>query len=310
MTLSTIAKPADRAEWLAARFPFFNASDAGCLYNVHPFKSLADVAVEKLSGEPADEEQNDAMDRGVRLEPVLLDWIADDLGVEVVVPDRLFIRDRLMSTVDGEFIGNDEEWIEAKTSSHRHDEPAPYWYRQICAQAASTGRKRCHVVWIDSDLRFKSEIVVPDPDDVLDVLARANRFMEFIDLGMFPEGVELRASHLASIFPKPVDGKFVDVDDLGRDVISRWEAARQSRIAAEKAEESLKDEVARIVGDAEGVTHEGRLICTWKANKASERVDYRALEAAEPEVVSRFKREIPGPRVLRATKGLSEGEAA
>lgn len=308
MTYQTIPKPADRADWLRARHGFFNASDAATLYGAHPFRNLADVAVDKLRAEPQDDGQNDAMDRGQRLEPILLDWIGDTLGCPIEVPDTLYLNERLMATLDGIPAGSDDSWVEAKTSAKRHEEPAEYWMWQIAAQAAATGRTICNVVWIDSDMRFKWEVVEPDPKHVADVLDRANRFMEWIDLGLLPEGIELRSEHVAQMFPKPVDGKFVDVDDEGLDAIVRWEHARQARIAAEKAEAEAKDAVARIAMDAEGVRHDGRLVLTWKANKDSERLDVKALEANEPDVVARYRRVAPGPRVLRATKALTADE--
>lgn len=308
MTYSTIPKPVDRGEWLKARHPYWNASDAAVLYSEHPFRSLADVAVEKLQPEPTDDGTNDAMDRGQRLEPILLDWIGDTLGCAIEVPQTLYINDRLMATLDGIPVGSDDTWVEAKTSSKRYDEPADYWMWQIAAQAAATGRSRCICVWIDADMRFKWEEVEPHPDHIADVLERACRFMEWIDLGLLPEGIELRSEHVAQMFPKPVDGKFVDVDDEGLDAIVRWEHARQARIAAEKAEAEAKDAVARIAMDAEGVRHDGRLVLTWKANKDSERLDVKALEANEPDVVARYRRTAPGPRVLRATKALTADE--
>jgi hypothetical protein len=300
---STVPKPEDRLEWLRARVPYFNASSAGALYGVHPHQNLGDVATEKLTP-VSDEGQTEAMERGVRLEPFLLDWFGDRHGVKVETPNLLYVAGRLMATIDGEPVGESDTWVEAKTTSHRWDTVPDHVYWQAVAQGAASGKSTCHVVWIDADMQFKEAIVVPAPAHMADVLERAERFMDFIDLGMVPEGVELSAENLTKMFPEPVAGKFADVDDAGLTAIVRWEQLRQDRLAAEKAEAEAKDEVARLIADAEGARHDGRLIATWRANKASERFIARAHEADAPECHAAFKRTVPGARVLRATREL------
>lgn len=302
--MSVVAKPADRAEWLRARHGYFNASDTGALYGVHPYRSLADIAIDKLKPEPEDTPPTKAMDRGNRAEPMLLGWMADELGVQVVTPDVLYVNGRLMATLDGVPVGNDEDWVEAKTTRDRWDYPPEHVVRQVVAQGAASGRRRGHVVWLDADWEFKTVTIEPSADEMADVLARAEQFMAFIDLGLMPEGVELSAANVTAMFPEPEPGKFIDLSDDGLAAVVLWEQCRQARLAAEKAEAEARDEVARRLLDAEGARYDGRLVLNWKANKPSERVDYTALEADHPELVAEYARMVPGARVLRATRDL------
>jgi predicted phage-related endonuclease len=302
----TIDKPADRTEWLAARHPYFNASDAGCLYGVHPHRNLGDVVADKLQPEATDNGQTEAMERGQRLEPLLLEWFGDRHHCKVVTPDVLYVNGRLMATIDGEIVDDSESWVEAKTTSLRWDTVPDHVYWQVVGQAASTGKRVCWVVWFDADLRLKQHKIVVPQEHVDDVTDRATRFMEFIDLGMAPEGVELRADHLAKMYPAPTAGHFAELDDDGLVAVVEWEQCRRARLAAEKAETAAKDRLANLIRDAEGGQYDGRLICTWRANKPTERVDHKALEVAHPEIVQSFRREVPGPRVLRATGQLGE----
>ena len=306
MSTLTLPKPDDRAEWLAARHPFFNASDAGCLYGVHPFRNLADVAVDKLRPEATDAGETEAMERGTRLEPVMLDWFADKHGCTVLTPDVLHVNGRLMATLDGEVVGNTDEWIEAKTTSRTWTTPPEHVYWQTVAQAAASGRRSCWVVWIDADMRFKEQLVVPAPEHIADVQRRAEAFMDFIALGMMPEGVEMTAEHLARLYPAPTAGTYADLDDEQLQAVLLWEQSRRARVDAEKAEATAKDAVARLIGEAEGARYDGRLIVTWRANKPSVRPDWKALEADRPDLVATYRREVPGPRVLRATKELGQ----
>jgi predicted phage-related endonuclease len=304
MSLTTIPKPADRTEWLRERHGYFNASDAGTLFGAHPYRSLADVAVEKLTG-PTDEAPTEAMERGNRLEPVLLEWFGDRIGATVITPDVLHVNGRLMATLDGEIIGAPSAWVEAKTTRQHWDEPPEHVYWQVVAQAAASGRERCHVVWLDASMTMSEVEVVPAPGHVEAVLEAAAKFMDFIDLGMTPEGIEMSAENLATLYPHPEPGKLVTIDDLGLAAVQRWEETRLARIDAEKAEKAAKDAVAAMVADAEGLTYDGRLVCTWKANKPSMRLDAKALEADHGDLVATYRREVPGARVLRVTKELS-----
>lgn len=302
--MHTIPKPTDRWEWLVARHPYMNASDAGCLYGVHPFRTIADVAVDKLSLTPRDDGGNEATDRGTRLEPFLLGWFADKHGCTVETPAVLFVEGRLMATLDGEIVGVDDEWIEAKTTAQTWDTPPEHVYWQVVAQAAASGRRSCWVVWIDADMRFKQHRIIPEPEHVEDLHRRAEAFMDFIALGMMPEGVEMTAAHLAQLYPEPAPGVYADLDDDGLAAVLAWEQARRARLEAEKAEAEAKDVLARLIADAEGARYDGRLIATWRANRASEKPDWKSLRADHPELVATYTREVPGPRVLRATREL------
>ena len=78
MTTYRIPKPADRNEWLAARWATpddakrITASNAAVVHDQHKFKTPADYATELLAPEPPTQgEQNDAMMRGTRMEPLL-----------------------------------------------------------------------------------------------------------------------------------------------------------------------------------------------------------------------------------------------
>lgn len=242
------------------------------------------------------------MERGNRLEPMLLEWFADRHECTVYTPGVLYVNDRLMATLDGEVRGADDTWIEAKTTRQRWDGVPDHVYWQIVAQAAASGRTRCHLVWIDAELAYKDAEVVPKPEHVADVLERAEHFMSFVDLGMMPEGVEMTAEHLARLYPSPVEGKYQALEPSNLEVVREWERARLARVEAEKIEKALKDEVARFFEDAEGLTHEGRLVATWKATERTS-LDVKRLKEEQPGLVAKYQRTVP-VRTMRALKEL------
>lgn len=297
----TIPKPEDRAEWLRTRHPYVGASDAACLYHEHPFKSLADLVVEKM-GEVTVTETTEAMERGQRLEPFLLQWFGDRHGVSVLTPGVLYVCGRLMATLDGELVGDPDEWVEAKTTRERWDEPPAYVRRQVIAQAAASGKRLCHVVALDGDMAFKEWEVEPTDDEIGNLLNRVEKFWDHIDLGMVPPDAEFTAEHIVKLHPEHTPGSFVEVDDDGFELIVEWEQLRQARLDAEAAEKEAKDRLARLLGENEGARYGDRPIVTWRANKPTVRCDFKALEAEHPDLVAQYRREMPGARVLRFVK--------
>ncbi len=73
--------PHGSVDWLRQRWITPNgerrlaASDCAAIYEVHPYKSRADLAAELMSDSaPQPAEQSEAMERGNRLEPTLIAW--------------------------------------------------------------------------------------------------------------------------------------------------------------------------------------------------------------------------------------------
>ncbi len=118
--------------------------------------------------------------------------------------------------------------------------------------------------------------------------------------------------------PPPVDGSKAYTDYLrarnprekgpvlpatpeAADIVARLRAAQAESKKAEKAEELVKQQLLQLLGDAAGV--EG--LCTFKANKDSEKTDWEAVAgelAAPADLVAKHTTIKPGARVLRLTK--------
>ena len=126
----SIPKPAHGSvEWLRARKwrngeTLVAASDCAAVHGEHRFKTMAQLAVELLdSADPVPTAPNAAMERGNRLEPVLLHWVSEELGQRVSSPDRMFGYGRLVATLDGLTAGGDI--VECKTTVKRFDGVLP-----------------------------------------------------------------------------------------------------------------------------------------------------------------------------------------
>jgi putative phage-type endonuclease len=68
--------------------------------------------------------------------------------------------------------------------------------------------------------------------------------------------------------------------------------------------EALKHEILIRMADAEKITHNGKVIATWKSSKGARRLDTKALSQAHPELADKFSFQAPGSRRF-VFKGLS-----
>lgn len=302
--LTTIPKPADRGDWLRARHRSFNASDAGVLYECHPFRTLADVAADKLADEPVDDGGSAATDRGNRLEPVLLQKWGDDHGVSVYTPDVLYVCGQLMATLDGLIVGNDTDGVEAKSTRDEWDHLPRHVHYQCVAQCVAAGLDRVHVIALDGTMRFKNWTVEPTDAERDDLMERVAHFWSFIDMGMAPEGVQFTYDHVVTMHPADT-GEVRDVDDDALDLLRSWNEARQRRLAAQDEENELRDRVAALFADASVLRYEGVDLASFKASKPVTRFDAKWLEQDSPQTYRAYLREYPGARTLRPLKGLA-----
>lgn len=266
----------DRVEWLRLRhsLPCVGASSAGCFYGVHPFRSLGDLAAEKLGPPPTDDVNTAAQSRGHYLEPAIRNWYSDKIGVPIVEPDVMYVNGAIAATLDGEFVGSDTDVIECKTTREDWSYGIPAFVRcQAVAQAvAKPTIERVHVAYLDCTMRFQVEIVEPLPQEKSDLAARADAFMAYVGMGMVPPDVTLGYDNVLRWHPTVEPEACVDLDDAGLDTLRAWDEARVQRLAAEKEEKAHRDAVAWLFSDAALAKFDGDVVATWKNQKDGKRV--------------------------------------
>ena len=135
--LYTVSKPTHGSEeWLKVRWKDeqgrarISASVASSIHGANKYTSLADLCTELLAKEPPKpKEINAAMDRGNRLEPVILEWFAELEGITVTTPDVMYAfctedgAVRLIATLDG--MTEDGTPVEVKTTTRKWDGKLP-----------------------------------------------------------------------------------------------------------------------------------------------------------------------------------------
>lgn len=303
MTLKYIKPEHGSLEWLQLRHRDeagrvrFGASEAPILMGVSKFKSIVDLALEKWV-EPEVREQNDAMKRGHRLEPALINYASELLGEKVTTPEEMFVCGRFIATLDGVNESGDII-VECKTTTYySSDDPLPEeYYWQVVAQMACYPVQKALVVVLDKRMRFGYWEVLRNQDDIDLLHERADEVGETLDDHRIPGDLPLREEHVKALYPSP-EGS-VELGSSGPAMIATYLAAKENRINAEREEQASRDILANELGNAEFGLIDGMKVVSFKAQKGRVRFDTKALERDHPEIAAKYKVEGDPIRVLR-----------
>jgi predicted phage-related endonuclease len=285
---STIPRPEDRVEWLEARRHYVGASESGALINRHPYLSLGELAVQKLTGEQKPE--TPAMKRGRHLEAAIASWYSEEHGIALDEPDELFIADDcLIATLDRLVVGAPVA-VEIKSVRGRYiGEPEPYWLCQAQTQMLCAGVDRVDIVALDDSDELKIFTVEPDTEVQALLVEAAQTFLAYIRRGEFPPGIKLPYAAAATLHPA-VERQAVDLNDD----TARWCRALvclQSRIRDLQADEDqLKGMIGHRLGDAAEGHYDGRTIVTWRSITRHV-IDAKRLRVEHPDIATEFTTE-------------------
>ena len=279
----------------------FGASEAPALMGVSKFSNVIDLAIAKLN-EPEVSEPNEAMMRGNRLEPALVDYASELLGEKVQTPDEMFPMDRFIATLDGLTVGGDTI-VECKTTTFYSSDdalPEDYYWQVLAQLGCCPWAQRVIVVVLDKRMRFGWWEVTRNQDienDIDRLFYRAQEVAEYIDRGEIPQGIPLTETQVKTLYPDPFGE--IELSMAEYDAVRMWLAAKEATKLAEEQEQALKDNVAGILGNAESATYAGHKVVSFKARKGMLRLDTKSLEKDHPDLVAKYKVMGSSTRVLK-----------
>lgn len=316
----TIPKPEHGSiEWLRLRqrdetgYPVVSASEAAAVHGEHRFKTKWALAYDKIADEPEVTETNRAMERGTRLEPVILEWVADEIGEQVYTPEVMYSVTSggasLIATLDG-IVGeqdNPKRVIEIKTYNRQWDEdadidgygPLPaYWFWQGVHQAACAGVDE--VLWgiFDSTLDLHLYTQRMEGSIIGKHVGRVSDFCRHIATGVVPSEWEHNYEDIARTLP--VDDEPVSIDDHEA-LIAQLRAVQAEKKELSSREDELKAELGLALDGATVGTIGGSTAVTWKQQSRSG-FDQKRFASDHPELYSEYKTSSTF-RVLRLTGG-------
>ncbi len=277
---------------------FIGSSDIAALFtgpdgkSLDPFKTAADVWATKVF-DFDESTASPSMKTGIRWEPYIIGWAAEQLGVEVETdPDRLRfvceLHPLFASNLDGYAVINGEHVIiEAKKTRMAAEwgEPGtdqiPYRViLQVHVQMLCTGWDHAYVAAMIQGEECLYE-VTRDERIIAAIIRRGEEFWN------------------ENVYPKvpPADCEPADLDilkrirripetyaDIDTELVTAWETAKANRLEAEKAETTAFAEVLMAVGDAEGVMLPDGREFTYFKQRGADKVDMKRLKTEWPDV--------------------------
>ncbi len=311
--LHTILKPAHGSqEWLNTRWKNENgearisASVAAAVHGQHKYTSAADLAFELLADQPpAPTAPTAAMERGNRLEPLLLEWARETEGLDIIVPGCMYCYEedgvRLIATLDGVIESGAVTPVEVKTTNRRWTGELPItWYWQGVQQAICTNADQVEWIVFDSDLELHRHTQIITSDEKQVHLEACRRFLAMIDMGMLPEIAQPEYKHASLLHPvgKP---KSVELPASAVEIVAELAAVREQQKEIAKQEDDLKAQICLLLGEAEFGTLNGEVAISWKTAQRSS-FDGKKFESEHPALYNKYKT-TTSYRTVRILKG-------
>lgn len=295
------------------RSSFIGGSDIAAILGISKWKTSYQLWLEKTGqadDEPIDEARERVFARGKRLEPVVLEMLADETGLEITARNQRYVDAALpylACEIDAE-AGNTN--IEIKTVhpfaardwGEQGTDEIPVWYTaQVMHGMAITKRRECIVAALigADDLRIHRV----EYDEEAAELCRdsAREFWETNVIGMIAPSPE-NLDDVRRMFARDNGTEIVAPHDIAGSVLRLIGIAQQIKQLEAEADDH-KARIQSLMGDASTlVGSDGKKLATWKLQKRSS-LDQKALAAAHPEIVEQFKR-ITESRVFRISGHL------
>jgi putative phage-type endonuclease len=288
-----------RQVWLAARRTGIGGSDISTLVGLNRWSSRYELWLDKTGQLPLVDEQSEAAEMGMLLEPVVRERFARVQHLHVTPvgtlrsvrwPWMLANPDGLCSDGDG-YEGKTAgtwqgaEWARGQTADHA--ELQAQWGMAVTGLpgwwvAALIGGQRNTYRHIDRDQHLIDELV-----------AISQRFWtRNVELQVEPDadGSQACTDTLNARYPQPATDLEVQIDEEAADQLA---AAKTRAAAAEKAahaeHEQVKNRTRQLLGRGERLTTGERVIATWTHIDA---LNMSRLTTDHPDLVEQYTRPV------------------
>lgn len=274
------------AEQKLCRVGRIGSSDAAAIMGLDPFRSAADVWLEKV-GMVDGFEGNENTDRGNRLEPVLIQWAEDQLA-EDFTSDRMFIHqsDALIANVDAISLDGtaiieakttviEEGWGEAGTDEVPDRVQVQVAHQFVCIPSA-------RIAWVPVLLpgfkKFDWRLYrVERNSELCGIVEREGLgfVARFISPRIKPDDYKPSLEVLKRVRREP--NKIIPVAD---EIVAQYVAAKQVERDAKKEADKAQACLLDAIGDAEGALYSSgtvSYILTKRKGYTVEPCEYRQL---------------------------------
>jgi putative phage-type endonuclease len=210
-------------------------------------------------------------------------------------------------TVSAYAVGRDSEWGKAGT-----DEVPRSYLLQVATYQALTGCQHWDLAALIGNTDFRIYHFTRDAELEGYLLEEASRWWRDYVIADTPPppSSELEARQR---WPGHAPGKVLEADPTLYTDLTMLARIKAEIRQAEQREKVMRDSIIPVLADAEIVTWAGKELLSYRANKDTEKTDWKSLaqrllpyvsEALRAQLLTEFTVTTPGARVLRLAKNL------
>ena len=285
----------DRTEWLAARKHGIGGSDAAAIAGLNPWRSPIEVYLDKITPEQTDDNTNERMEWGTRLEPVVADHFAAINTFDITVPPPMIVsadHPFMFANVD-RFVGDDEILEVKTTGAHMADEwetgPPDHYVVQVQHYLAVVGRARAHVAVLIGGQEYRQFIVERDDTLIASLIKIEGEFwQQVVDRTPPAAGsTESATRALRAIYLHAEPESSIELPDTATELVAALQHATETRKATEAEERRLSNQIKQLIGTHEVATIGGQKIAKWSRWTQSG-LDTTRLKEDHPDLAAEY----------------------
>lgn len=280
------------------RTKYLGGSDVAAILGISPWRTPLEVYLDKVQPreKPVDPNKQRVFTRGQRMEPYVIDLLAEETGMEIIHRGNRYIhRDYgfIAAEIDAEAASGEnieiktvspfkaKEWGEVQT-----DAIPVHYTAQAMHGLMVTGKQVCVFGVLIGGDDFRIYRVERDEETIQAILEKEVAFWDRIKNLNPPEATSV--SDISLMFEKDAgtsieaDGKALALFNDLRDMKSRFKSLEEE---IEVSEEKLK----LYMQEHSILTLDGKPLCTWKT-QVSNRFDQKAFQLENPGLYEKFKK--------------------
>lgn len=286
-----------REEWLRYRKCGIGGSDVAAILGISKWNSAISLWLDKTNQTNEPVEENEAMQWGTIMEPIIRNHFAEVTGKTVVEVKAMLQHPEhpfMLADVDGltEDDSGNPAILEIKTASEykrsewENDIPS-YYQTQVQHYLCVTGVQKAYVAVLIGGNSFKVYEVDADAEIQSMLIAVEKDFWNKVQNMIRPEmdGSDDAKNLLDSLYHGGISEQIVMPDEAIEYVDVYIEACAEEDNAKAKKQEA-SNHIKEIMGDYDKAICLGHSI-SWKP-VSSERLDSKALKEAEPEIYEKY----------------------
>ncbi len=286
-----------REDWLEIRRQGIGGSDAASIAGLNPWRPAVAVYMEKRGEDPFEEEQNEAMYWGTRLEDLVAQEFQERTGKKVwrrnavlQHPEHEFV----LANIDRRVVGEEEGLIplEVKTTSawnreEWEDDVIPDMYAiQVQHYIAVCGAPYAYIAVLIGGNKFRWARVERDDEAIRYLIQIEKNFWENHVLAGEPpalDGSDASSELVAKMYPEAKPNSELVLPREARPLIEQRQGWKEREEEAKEHRKAAENKLKDMLGEKEIGLFEGEPVVRW-TQVTSKRIDSKKLREQYPEV--------------------------